>query len=324
MTVRESVLAALAGAKGQPVSGEALAETLGVSRAAVWKAVGALQAQGHAIEGAPGVGYRLAPGGPLLFAEGVRAWLAQPSVQVQAHAVIDSTNRAAKAMGAAGAPSGSLAVADCQTAGRGRRGRGFASPPGTGLYLSVLLRPAPGVTMAQAALVTAAAAVAVCGAVEALGGPALSIKWVNDLYNAEMHKCCGILTEAAADMETGGLDYLVVGMGLNLHRPAGGFPPELAGIAGPIFPESQAVDRCRLAAEITNRLCVLAARLPAADFMEAYRARNLVPGRDIFILQNGERRPARALAITDDGHLLVESARGREELSYGEVSIRFE
>lgn len=321
MTVKDSLLAALAAAKGQAVSGQALAGRLGVSRAAVWKAAEALQAQGYAVQAVPGKGYTLAPGGSRLYAEGVRAFLARPGVQVQAFDTVDSTNRAAKALGAAGAPAGSLAVADSQTAGRGRRGRSFASPPGTGLYLSVVLRPA--CTMEQAAQVTCAAAVAVCQAVEALGGPPLAIKWVNDLFNADGRKCCGILTEAAADLESGGLDYLVVGMGLNLQVPAGGFGPDLADIAGAVFPAGRAVDRCRLAAEIANRLCDWADRLPRTDFMDQYRARNLVPGRQIFILQNGTRRPARALAITDEGHLLVETEEGREELAYGEVSVRF-
>ena len=320
--MKEQVLARLAAARGAALSGEILAESLGVSRAAVWKAVKELQKQGYSIEAVPATGYALRPGGPVLCAEEVRAWLADPAVEVSAQSVTDSTNLTAKAMGAAGAPSGSLAVADRQTAGRGRRGRSFASPPGTGLYLSVVLRSA--LSMGSAALVTSAAAVAVCRAVQAVGGPALSIKWVNDLYTAQGKKCCGILTEAVADLESGGVDYLVAGMGLNLHTPAGGFPEELRDIAGAIFPEGETVDRARLAAEITNQLAALAGALPAAPFMEEYRARNIVPGRDIFIVQNGEKRPAHAEAITDDGHLLVTTAAGREELSYGEVSIRFE
>lgn len=321
MAVKQEVLARLAQARGEALSGEALAETLGVSRAAVWKAVKELEKEGHSIAAVPNKGYTLRADREVLCAENIRPWLREPAVTVTAEKELASTNLTAKQLAAQGAPNGSLVVADTQTAGRGRRGRSFASPPGTGLYLSVVLRS--DLPMEAATLVTSAAAVASCRAFQRLYGKALDIKWVNDLY-WQGKKCCGILTEAAADMESGGVDYLVVGMGFNLFEPQGGFPPELRDIAAAIFAPGEQVSRCRLAAEIVNDLLALCSRLPAADFMDEYRARNLVPGRDIFLLQNGTKRPAHALGITDTGHLLVRTAQGEEEISFGEVSIRFE
>ena len=204
--------------------------------------------------------------------------------------------------------------------GRGRRGRSFASPPGTGLYLSKVLRRA--LPMQNAVLVTSAAAVAVCRAIQAVSGKRLEIKWVNDLYFCGK-KCCGILTEAAADVESGGLDHLVVGIGLNLYEPEGGWPEALAPIATAVFAPGETVNRCRLAAAVADELLALCGALPDIPFMEEYRARNLVPGRDVLILQNGESRPAHALAITDDGRLRVRLPDGGEEtLSFGEISIR--
>ena len=178
--------------------------------------------------------------------------------------------------------------------------------------------------MQSAVLVTSAAAVAVCRAVERAAGKRLDIKWVNDLFYRGK-KCCGILTEAAADVETGGVDYLVVGIGLNLLPPEGGWPEELAEIAAAVFTPGEHVGRCRIAAAIADELLALCTALPDTSFMAEYRARNLVPGRDVDVIQNGERRPAHALAITDDGHLLVRLPDGgQEELSFGEVSIRFQ
>lgn len=322
MTTKERILALLEENRGTPLSGEALAEELGVSRTAVWKAIKDLQKAGHAIAAAQNKGYTLDTDSEMLSEQGVRLFLRNKSLNLVVARELESTNLTAKQMAAEGAPHGTLVLADSQTAGRGRRGRSFASPPGTGLYLSMVLRSA--LPMQSAALVTSAAAVAVCRAVESTSGKRLDIKWVNDLFYRGK-KCCGILTEAAADMETGGVDYLVVGIGLNLLPPESGWPEELEEIATAVFSPGEHVGRCRIAAAIADELLDLCAALPDTSFMEEYRARNLVPGRDVDIIQNGEHRPAHALAVTDDGHLLVRlPGGGQEELLFGEVSIRFQ
>ena len=322
MTTKERILALLEENRGTPLSGEVLAEELGVSRTAVWKAIKDLQKAGHAIAAAQNRGYTLDTDSEVLSEQGVRLFLRNKSLNLVVAQELESTNLTAKQMAAAGGPHGTLVVADSQTAGRGRRGRSFASPPGTGLYLSMVLRSA--LPMQSAVLVTSAAAVAVCRAVERAAGKRLDIKWVNDLFYRGK-KCCGILTEAAADVETGGVDYLVVGIGLNLLPPEGGWPEELAEIAASIFTPGEHVGRCRIAAAIADELLALCTALPDTSFMAEYRARNLVPGRDVDVIQNGERWPAHALAITNDGHLLVRlPGGGQEELSFGEVSIRFQ
>ncbi|MFQ9991902.1 biotin--[acetyl-CoA-carboxylase] ligase [Ruthenibacterium lactatiformans] len=235
MTTKERILALLEENRGTPLSGEVLAEELGVSRTAVWKAIKDLQKAGHAIAAAQNRGYTLDTDSEVLSEQGVRLFLRNKSLNLVVAQELESTNLTAKQMAAAGAPHGTLVVADSQTAGRGRRGRSFASPPGTGLYLSMVLRSA--LPMQSAVLVTSAAAVAVCRAVERAAGKRLDIKWVNDLFYRGK-KCCGILTEAAADVETGGVDYLVVGIGLNLLPPEGGWPEELAEIAASFHPVS--------------------------------------------------------------------------------------
>lgn len=320
MTTQEQILSLLEESRGRPLSGEALAERLGVSRTAVWKAVKELRAAGHRISAGSNRGYTLDADSDVLSAAGIRQWLRHPSILPVVRDELVSTNLTAKELAAQGAPHGTLVVADRQTGGRGRRGRSFASPPGTGLYLSMVLRS--GLPMDSAVLITSAAAVATCRAAAQVTGKELQIKWVNDLYT-QGKKCCGILTEAAADMETGGVDYLVVGIGLNLHRPAGGWPAQLEQIAAAILQPGETVNRCRLAAAIADELLTLCDALPDRAFLEEYRARNLVPGRDIHILQNGVSRPAHALSIAEDGRLLVRLPDGGEEaLSFGEVSIR--
>ena len=180
MTTKERILALLEENRGTPLSGEVLAEELGVSRTAVWKAIKDLQKAGHAIAAAQNRGYTLDTDSEVLSEQGVRLFLRNKSLNLVVAQELESTNLTAKQMAAAGAPHGTLVVADSQTAGRGRRGRSFASPPGTGLYLSMVLRSA--LPMQSAVLVTSAAAVAVCRAVERAAGKRLDIKWVNDLF----------------------------------------------------------------------------------------------------------------------------------------------
>jgi BirA family biotin operon repressor/biotin-[acetyl-CoA-carboxylase] ligase len=185
--------------------------------------------------------------------------------------------------------------------------------------LSVLLRPA--LELHDVVHVTCAAAVAVCRAVKKVYNIQLDIKWVNDLYR-NGKKCGGILTEAVSDVESGGVEYIVVGIGLNLLEPAGGFAPEIADIATAILQPGETCWRGRLAATIANELVTLVNALPATRFMETYRARNIVVGKDVTILQNSAERPGHVLAITQEGHLRVRTEAGEEELSFGEVSIR--
>ncbi|MEG2435396.1 MAG: biotin--[acetyl-CoA-carboxylase] ligase [Ruthenibacterium sp.] len=322
MTTKQSLLAQLELHKGSVLSGEALAPALCVSRTAIWKAVKDLQKAGYPIDAVPHAGYTLSQNSDTLSAEAIRPLLHWHGGDVIVESCMDSTNTRAKQLAAAGAPHGTLVVANEQTAGRGRRGRSFHSPAGSGLYLSMILRNS--LPMESAALVTSAAAVAVCHAVQSVCGLALQIKWVNDLYK-DGKKCCGILTEASADFETGGVDYVVVGIGVNVREPAGGFPADIEKIATALYAQEANVPRSRLAAAIANEVFALANTLPDTAFMAEYRTRNLIPGRDIFVLQNGTKRAAHALNITDSGHLLVEFAGGdTEEISFGEVSIRLQ
>ena len=225
---KQALLAALSAAQGECISGQQLAQQLGVSRAAVHKAAAALAAQGYALEAAPRRGYRLAGGDPFC-AEAVGEY----DAPIYLYDKLESSNRTAKTLALEGTPHGTMVLTSQQTAGRGRLGRRFESPAGKGIYLSLVLRP--GLPMTEAQAVTVSAAVAVCRAVKRLCGLDLGIKWVNDLYyNGK--KVCGILTEAGADIESGQLEWLVVGIGLNLTSRPEDWPEELRPIAGSLYP----------------------------------------------------------------------------------------
>ena len=319
MAVKENVLAALLSAQGAPVSGQRLADVLGVSRAAVWKAVKELQKQGHAVHSEAGRGYVLAgAGGEVLCREGVQAFR-RSAGETHVLPCVDSPNLYAKQLAAGGAGHGTLVAAGMQTAGRGRRGRSFASPEGAGLYLSVILKT--GLPMQDAALTTCAAAVAVRRAVKAVCGKELAIKWVNALY-WQGKKCCGIHTEAVTDVDSGGLDHMVGGIGIDLVRPQGGWGEGLEDIVGALYAPGQPVPRCALAAAVTDELLALSAVLPRAPFMPEYIAHNFVPGHDVTLLRGGAAVPAYAVRITQAGHLVVRTEEGEHEVSFGEVSLR--
>ena len=292
-TTRQALLQALSAAGGAYISGQQLAGQLGVSRAAVHKAAAALTAQGYALEAVSRRGYRLLGGDPFC-AEAVGPYPAP----VQVYDTLESSNRTAKLLALDGAPHGTLVLTAHQSAGRGRLGRVFESPAGKGVYLSVLLRPAVPAASAQTA--TIGAAVAVCRAVQELCGLELGIKWVNDLYY-QGKKVCGILTEAGTDLESGRLEWLVVGIGLNPGGPA-------------------PVSRAALAGAIARQLLALC---PAFDCLDEYRARCFVPGHWVTVCTGTETYAAKALAIDEEGRLVVQRENGRPQaLRCGEVTTR--
>lgn len=220
----------------------------------------------------------------------------------------DSTNRVAKELARQGASHGTAVLAKRQTAGRGRLGRSFFSPGG-GLYLSVILRPA--LAPADLTLMTPMAAVAVCRAVESLCPLRPGIKWVNDLYLGEK-KLCGILCEAA-----GGA--VIVGIGMNLRTPEGGFPAELNAAA-----LDCPVERETLAEAIASALLAECQKLPGTGFLAEYRLRDMVCGKTVTVHPvGGQPYPAKALSIDGRGRLVVDAGGVLQALEGGEISIRF-
>lgn len=323
MTTKEKLLALLEDSKGTFFSGEEIARTLQVSRAAVWKAVNALREDGYTIDAATNKGYRLSPDSDILSPQGIRRFLKPEyrDLDLTVLPTAPSTNALVREKANQGRPEGCVIVACEQTDGRGRYGRQFFSPIDSGVYLSLLLRPTA-YSPQQATCLTAAAAAAMCQAIEAVTGQQPGIKWVNDIF---LHgkKVCGILTEAAVGLETGALDYMVLGAGVNLYPPVKGFPEEIQPIAGSVLERSCPEAKNRLVGEFLNRFWDFYTHPECRTYLEDYRARSLAIGRNVTVLSAGKAVSAYAYGIDDDFRLLVRYENGdTEALSYGEIRIQ--
>jgi len=239
---------------------------------------------------------------------------------IHIYPVLESTNNTAKEMAEGGCPHGTCVIADRQTAGRGRHGRDFYSPPGSGLYFSIVLYPEQ-LGLDVVTSVTAAAAVIVCRAIEAVGGKKAQIKWVNDVL-MDGKKVCGILVEAGPAQENGVVQWMVVGIGVNITTRD--FPQELQATAGAVFGEDDepAAAQSRLVGELMNRLLAPGTLADSGIFAE-YNERLMLLGRSVTVHAPDGDYGAVVRGIEDDYRLIVERADGSvERLSFGEVSLR--
>lgn len=320
MSTKERLLALLEENRGCFLSGEEAAEALGVSRTAVWKAANALRSLGYAIDAVSNKGYSLSENADILCAGGIEKHLHDGDLRIQVLPSASSTNTLLREQANAGAPEGLVILANTQTRGHGRYGRSFFSPADSGLYMSLLLRP-HGYCPEQAASLTTMAAVAACEAIEAVSGCKAAIKWVNDVLIAGK-KVCGILTEGAVSLESQSMEYVVLGIGINVYPPREGFPEELQEIAGFVLERQQADGKNALAAGFLNRFMGYYRRNDR-DYAQAYRERSVVIGREIDVIVPSGSRRALALDIDRDCRLLVRYENGEiARLSSGEVSIR--
>ena len=322
MNVKQRLIALFENNRENYLSGEELASQLGCSRAAVWKAVKALKAEGYAISASTNKGYRLGAETDVLSEAGIRRWLTgrAEGVVLDVRREVGSTNNAARALAEQGAPEGLCVISAAQTGGKGRLGRSFFSPADTGLYLSILLRPK--MSAADSVRITTAAAVAAAEAVDAVSGESSALKWVNDVY-LRGKKICGILTEASFSLENGGLDHAVVGIGINAYEPEGGFPPEIAGIAGAVSDRRQDDMRNRLAGCVISRFMEYYADLSSPQMLAAYRRKLMWQGEKIRVISGQEEYTCTLLGVTDSYALRVRLEDGTERtVSSGEITVR--
>ena len=324
---KENVLKLLRERGGDWVSGEELSARLGVSRAAVWKTMDALRRSGCAIESRKSKGYRLLEEPDGLDETAIRAQLGETKRvggTLSCFASIDSTNAYLKRTAMQGAPDGAVAVADEQTGGRGRRGRRFLSLPGKGVYLSVLLRPQ--VEPGRLLPLTGFVAVAMCSAVERAAGVRPQIKWTNDLV-LNGKKLCGILTELSVEGESGALQYVVVGIGVNVAYTREDFAGELEQIATSLAIETgRKVSRAALAAAMIEELDAMYDALLRGEtqpYLDAYRRDCLTIGREVQLLWQDKAERVRAVGVDDELGLMVVRGDGTNDvIRTGEVSVR--
>lgn len=233
---------------------------------------------------------------------------------------IDSTNNYAKKLVVENENHGSVIIAETQTAGRGRLGRSFFSPHGSGIYMSVILRPTFDIN--KTLLITTMAAVALCRAIDNICDVNTQIKWVNDIY-INNKKLCGILAESVVD-PTNGDRVVILGIGVNATTKA--FSDDIKDIATALCEHTdKEIDRNKLIAEILNELESVYDNLTDCGFIDEYKKRSCVIGKDIFLIRAGEKRKAFALDIDKDGALVVRNENGEtEHINTGEISIRFD
>ena len=304
------------------VSGQKLCKTFGVSRQAVWKNICCLKELGYDIESVTNKGYRLISKPDILYGPEIEAYLEEESFcqKVECHDSIDSTNIRGKQLAELGEAEGTLIVADRQTAGRGRRGRNWISESGVGIYMTYVLRPT--VQPAHVSGITLLAALAMCEATYQECDVLPQIKWPNDVI-IDGKKICGILTEAVSDFESGRIDTVVVGIGINYHAPKEGYPDEIKEIAGTVCAEDEKIPRNELVAAIIENLCKLYQDLPDKSFMEDYRKWSNVLGKKIRFTSGTDWEYGTAVAIDEDGGLIVEKEDHTQEiLRTGEITVR--
>lgn len=329
-SVKEKVLHILHEHRGTYYSGQELAEQLTVSRTAVWKAINGLREEGYHISGSTKLGYTMDVTTDILSSDAILNGLNQEAnafYQLQCLATVDSTNNAVREQGVQGTAEGLCVIAEEQTAGRGRKGRAFYSPDATGLYLSILLRPS--LSFQDATLITTAAAVAGAKACEVandmLSAGDVQIKWVNDLF---LHgkKISGILTEAFLSMETGELDYAIMGIGFNLCPPKDGWPDNISHVAGSLFDkECPSGTRNLMASTFLNEFYKIYHLLPDVGYMKEYRSRQLAMGKEVSLLSaDGTSVQAKVMDVDDRGQLVVRLAGSSEmtTVNSGEISIK--
>ena len=305
MSVKDEVLKELENNKGDYISGGQLADNLGVSRNSVWKAIKALEKSGYEINAIPNKGYCLAEKNDILSSYSIKQHLKNPHLDISVFSSVTSTNTILKEMAEQGAKEGTVIIAEEQTAGRGRTGKQFYSPKGTGIYISILLRP--DIPAEESLFLTTSAAVATARAIEDVSDKRALIKWVNDIY-LEDKKTCGILTEGAFNVETGKLDYAIVGIGINVCIPDGGFPDNIKYIATAIFDkQTDSINkRSILIANLLDYFMEYYKDFKSKSYVKEYIERSMIIGKTITVIEGSKTSVAKAIDIDKNCRLKVQ------------------
>ncbi|HFU4501321.1 TPA: bifunctional biotin--[acetyl-CoA-carboxylase] ligase/biotin operon repressor BirA [Streptococcus suis] len=295
--------------KDDYVSGEDLAQELGISRTSIWKAIRQLEAHGLTIEAARNRGYKLAEG-DLLLPDLISQGLQLP---VHLNADSDSTQLDAKQGIEAGHSSPALYLAPHQNKAKGRFGRPFYASKSGGIYMS--LRLSPNVPFLEFKPYTILAAAAVVKAIQSLCDLDVQIKWVNDIYLGQK-KVAGILTEAISSMENQRVTDVIIGVGINVHIDD--FPKELRQSAGNLFDDQPPFTRNQLITAIWKAFL----ETDDKELIALYKEKSLVVGQQVSFVENQVEFKGTAIAVTDTGNLVIQLDNGKAKIiSSGEISL---
>ncbi|HAA43138.1 MAG TPA: biotin--[acetyl-CoA-carboxylase] ligase [Ruminiclostridium sp.] len=329
--MKNKVLKKLKSAEGKYVSGEQLSEYLGVSRTYIWKCIKELREEGYVIESSPKVGYKLTFIPDIINSKEI---MTERESKILGKNVIyfpqiDSTNNYAKKIAQEGCEEGTVVIADLQTSGRGRLGRKWSSKNKKGILMSVVLKPE--ISIEELQIITLAASVAVVETVKELTGIGLGVKWPNDII-LDGRKVCGILTEASMEMDK--INFVVLGIGLNVWHEKEDFPDELEEKATSLSiymkQKSQLNDiiirRSRLIIRILYKLEELYDKINKGDLgsiTTLWKKYSVTLGREVLISVKGEQHSGIAIDITNEGKLVVECTDGsRKEVLSGEIYVK--
>ena len=304
------------------ISGEEISRKLGVTRAAVWKVISKLKEEGYQFDSVTNRGYRLKFSPDILTSAEITPYLTTEKIgrKIYFYSVTDSTNQCARIESENGAPDGSLFIAEEQTAGRGRLGKSWNSAPGTGIWMSLLLRP--DVRPEEITQITLLAGLSVCHAINDITGLTVKIKWPNDIV-IHGKKICGILTEMSAEVDQ--INCLICGIGVNVNIEK--FPNEIKDIATSIAIENgKKLPRAKIAAEIMNYFEKDYFRFinegVTENFLKEYKDNCITINKKIKAIQNGKEIFGTAIDITKKGELVIQTETEQMVLSSGEVSVR--
>lgn len=321
MSTKTSILTILEKEKGNWVSGEELAKMLNISRAAIWKSMRTLKEEGYKIDALTNRGYRLLMENDILSQQGICLHCPNIHPSIHVYKSTASTNEIAKQLAIDHAPHGSVVISEQQVSGKGRLGRSFFSPKDTGIYLSALMRW--DLHTLDSTLITTAVANIVCQTIEFFTDKQPKIKWVNDIF-LDDKKICGILTEATSDFESGRVEHIIIGIGINFLPPKEGYPKELESIATSLFQHDEIhPTRNEFIGELLHRLFHLDDVIKHTTFLEEYRSRSLLLGKEVIVEYLNQTFSALALDIHSDGRLKIEKEDGTQMLLHsGDVRIK--
>lgn len=321
--LKSKVLKVLEENKGRTVSGAEIAKTLNLSRTSIWKAINLLRDDGYTINAVTNKGYSLEDNTDIISKEGISLYLNKDfsNVDIYIYKTTSSTNEVAKKLALSGAKHGTVVISEEQTQGKGRMGRSFYSPANTGIYMSIILRPT--LTAMDSVLITTSSSVAICDAIHKVTGIECQIKWINDIY-INNKKIGGILTEASTNFESGTIDYLILGIGINFNNPKDDFPDNLKEIAGSLYKgNSNGINRNMLCAEILNNILSIIPKIKDYDFISEYKKRSIILNQEIMYISGGIYSKGKAIDINNDGSLVIKHDDASIKiLNSGEVSIR--
>lgn len=320
MSEKESVLKLLFFYSGDYITAETFSRKLGIEKNKVYKHIQALRLEGYNIDGQTNRGYRLSSADDVFTAESISKFYPMDAEKIRIFSSLPSTNLTAKEMASLGAPEGTVCIAETQTNGRGRMERKFYSPEKTGLYMSIILRPR--IAPADALQITALSAVAVAETIEEFTGESAQIKWVNDVY-FKGKKVCGILAESSLNPKSLAVDYIILGIGVNLFEPKSHFPKEIKSIAGAVFSESFPEARSKFTAILLKNIYKYYGALDKKEFFLPYKKRCMLTGKEVSVNTFSTIYPATVLDINNDFSLQIKLLDGTvQNLSTGEVSVK--